>query len=213
MKLSEEQKRYIKENVNYRPRKELARKVGISYNSLLRWVHIYGGEIDKDSFETRVELRGKIRELYKTNSASEIASILGLSRASVNGYVNRMHLHREEGETKERLRKKSERNHMYLHTDDAKKKKAIALKNQIRRDFRNIISGKKPITKRYYCPYPHRTSLALNHLCYKYGYFLPPKEGRTANPIAYYDKDTKRLSRKREEYYENKYHIEFVCAD
>ena len=65
-----EQKEYLREHINDRPRAELARKLNISYNNLLQWVHKLGGEIDYDSFRRNDELRSKIKTLYETMSIS-----------------------------------------------------------------------------------------------------------------------------------------------
>lgn len=210
--LTSEQKQYIKDNLEYRPRKELAKKVGISYNALLRWIHIYGGSIDKESFKTNFELRDKIREMYEHYSASEIASLLNIKLGSVNGYIQRMHLHREEGETKERLRKKSNENISYAITEEHLRKRSFVVRKQINRDIRNIISGKNPDTKRHYRMYPQKTHNALSYICRKYNYFMADKKDRK-EPIAFYDTETRRLTASKEKYYADKYHIEFLQAD
>lgn len=210
--LSEEQKQYIKDNLEYRPRIELARKVGISYNALLRWIHIYGGSIDKDSFKTNFELRDKIKELYEHYSAAEIASLLHIKLSSVNGYIQRMHLHREDGETKERLRKKSNENISYVITEENLKKRSAAVRKYINRDIRRIMSGEKPITRRHYRLYSQKTHNALAYICSKYNYFMADRKDRK-EPIAFYDMETRRLTPVKEKYYTDKYHIEFQQAD
>lgn len=209
--LSSDQKQYIRERIDYRPRRELARKVGISYNALLRWVHIYGGSIDKDSFKTNIELRDKIKEMYEHHSASEIATLLNVKVSSVNGYIQRMHLYRKDGETKERLRKKSNQNISYAITEENLKKRSAVVRKTIRRDIRSIMSGGKAISGRYYRMYPQKTHNALAYICRKYNYFMADKKDRK-EPIAFYDRETKRLSKEKEQNYAEKYHIKFQQA-
>lgn len=209
--LSSDQKQYIRERIDYRPRRELARKVGISYNALLRWVHIYGGSIDKDSFKTNIELRDKIKEMYEHHSASEIATLLNVKVSSVNGYIQRMHLYRKDGETKERLRKKSSQNISYAITEENLKKRSAVVRKTIRRDIRSIMSGGKAISGRYYRMYPQKTHNALAYICRKYNYFMADKKDRK-EPIAFYNRETKRLSKEKEQHYADKYHIKFQQA-
>ena len=205
-----EQKEYLREHINDRPRAELARKLNISYNNLLQWVHKLGGEIDYDSFRRNDELRSKIKTLYETMSISEVAKVLHCKETSVMSVVHRMHLRRDDDETRKRLREKSNAN---MAAAIESNKRLQKIKRQIRVDIMRIKSGEKPLTNRYYRMYPAKTQSALNHLCCKYSYFMYPNLRDRKEPIAFYDGDTKRLSDKREQYYIDKYDIKFMQAE
>ncbi len=212
-RLTEEQKQYLREHINDRPRIELARKLNISYSNLLHWVHKLGGDIDYDSFRTNDEFRNKVKTLYETMSISEVAEALHCKKTSVMSVVCRMHLHRNNDNARKRLREKSNANIKIAMGSDKVKARASKMRRQIRVDMIRIKSGEKPLTNRYYRMYPAKTQISLNNLCCKYNYFMFPNVRDRKEPIAFYDSNTRRLSAKREQYYIEKYGIRFEQAD
>lgn len=211
--MTSEQRAYLKEHINDRPRKALAEKLNISYANLLKWVHKLGGDIDYDSFKTNFAFRDKVKELYETMSISEIAEHLNCKYDSVASAVQRMHLHRTNEETRRRLRKKSNSNWKAFKGDDKVERRVSKMKRQIKVDMMLVRSGEKPLTNRYYRMYPEKTQRALNHLCCKRNYFMYPNKKDRVEPIAFYDSETNRLSPKQEQYYIDKYSIKFIEAD
>lgn len=210
--MTEEQKQYLREHINDRPRIELARKLNISYSNLLQWVHKLGGEIDYDSFRKNDEFREKVKKLYETMSISEVAEALHCKETSVMSVVYRMHLRRNNDKTRKRLRIKSNANIKATMGSDKVEARTSKMKRQIRVDMIQIKSGEKPLTNRYYRMYPAKTQISLNHLCCKYNYFMYPNIRDRKEPIAFYDSSTRRLSAKREQYYIDKYGIRFEQA-
>ena len=207
-----EQKAYLKEHINDRPRKDLAQKLGITYQALLRWVHVLGGEIDKSN-RRNDELRRKVVDMYKTMSSGEIAEKLGCKYSSVASIVQRMHLHRESEEVRDRLRKKSNGNWRATHKRSIIDARIAKMNRKIKVDMMRVMQGDAPLTRRYYRTYPLKTQNSLNYLCCRYNYFMYPNLMDRKEPIAFYDKNTNRLPQEREQYYMDRYGIKFLQAE
>ena len=152
MKLTEEQKQYIKEH----PKESafaMAKKFGCSPESVYYWLHIYHGnsflEVKKKEKEYRHEV---VRELYPTHSSTEIGKILGVTKAAVNSLARRLGVKHNEDVQIVLCRKYIEMSQQ----KDAQERRVASLKETIRKDRIRAIYGLPQKTKRKFKTIPNR---------------------------------------------------------
>lgn len=99
MQVTEEQKAYIKEHINDRPRNRVAAKIGVPYNTFLFYVHKYGGAcIRRGPHKDKWQI---VAENYGSMPGHEIDRKFGFSKGYSN-YVARKILNIEHGEEAKR---------------------------------------------------------------------------------------------------------------
>ena len=201
MKLSNEQKQYIKEH----PKESafaMAKKFGCSPESVYYWLHIYHGDSFLEVKKKEKEYKHKVvRELYPTHSATEIGKILGVTKAAVNNMAHRLGVRHN----KDILIAFNRRFTEMTKRKDIQEKRVAALRKTIRSDKMRVLSGLPQKTKRRFKTIPNRCLSARNYLIRRYNYFYDVEIGGLLT--IFYDGETRRLPLDREKYYADKYRI------
>ena len=207
MKLTEEQKQYIKEH----PKESafaMAKKFGCSPESVYYWLHIYHGNSFLEVKKKEKEYRHKVvRELYPTHSSTEIGKILGVTKAAVNSMARRLGVKHNEDVQIVLCRKYIEMSQQ----KDAQERRVASLKETIRKDRIRAIYGLPQKTKRKFKTIPNRFLSIRGYLVRAYNYFYDKNYGELLT--IFYDEETKRLPVEREKYYEEKYGIKILQSD
>lgn len=149
----------------------------------------------------------KIIELYPNHTSREIASMLSISRTTVNFYArknNIIHSAEFRGAIHERVLSS-------LNSDAAKKKRKATQQQKKRRLYMmerfRLMSGDKQKTKVHISKVSVGARKIISKYINKYNYFQVEDEPFTL----YYDSETKRT--RTEKYVTEKYRIKFIPAD
>ena len=206
MKVTEEQKQYIKEH----PKESafaMAKKFGRSPESVYYWLHIYHGDSFLEVKKKEKEYKHKVvRELYPTHSATEIGKILGVTKAAVNNMARRLGVKHNEDVQNALCRKYIEMSQQ----KDVQERRVAALKETIRKDRIRAIYGLPQKTKRKFRTIPNRFLCVRNYLVKTYNYFYDKSYGELLT--IFYDSETRRLPHDREKYYTDRYGIKIEQA-
>ena len=206
MKLTEEQKQYIKEH----PKESafaMAKKLGCSPESVYYWLHIYHGDSFLEFKRKEKEYKHKVvMELYPTRSATEIGKILGVTKAAVNNMARRLGVKHNEDVQNTLCRKYIEMSQQ----KDVQERRVASLKETIRKDKIRVIYGLPQKTKRKFRTIPNRFLCARNYLVKTYNYFYDKSYGELLT--IFYDSETRRLPHDREKYYTERYGIKIEQA-
>lgn len=206
-RLTDTQKQYIKEHP-YEPPRAMANKFGCSAQTIYTYLHRFHGNNFLNGKRHELEQkRNIIRSLYPTHTASEIASILGITKSSVNRIARRSGVSHTK-ETNERIFKE---NVASIMRPDSIKKRITSLKRTIRLERFRILSGMEQKTKIHFSKENNKSLRARNYLRRKYNYFYNKEYGELLT--LFYDNETNRLPSKKEQHYSDVYHIKFVQAD
>lgn len=201
-KLTQEQINYIKEHLNDFPRKDVARKIGITINTLYRYVREFGGESKPIISE---ETKAEIARLYPTKTAREICGLLGITMSSVIWQAKKLGLTHND-ETKRRIRQNRHSPLKRYWNEETYAKNGKKHHLLYKREELRVMSGKPQQT----CIRLRKlTSKALNAKIYlrkSHNYFYSKGEPF----VLCYDNETKRS--KKEEYYANKFGFTFVSV-
>ena len=204
MKLTEEQKQYIKEH----PKESafaMAKKFGCSAESVYHYLHLYHGDSFIEVKKKEKEYRHKVvRELYPTHSSTEIGKILGTTRSSVNNMARRLGVKHDEEVQNALCRKYIE----ISQQKDAQERRVASLKETIRKDKIRAMYGLPQKTKLKFRTVPNRFLSVRCYLVRAYNYFYDKDYGELLT--IFYDEETKRLPVEREKYYEEKYGIKIL---
>ena len=206
--LTKEQLEYIKEHP-LEPPKDMAERFGCKPDTIYRQQYrIFGkGAIREMKTRLREEREQTIRKMWPTHSSSEIAEVLGVCMMTVASAANRMKLKHDDA-TVVRIKQKRLHN---LRSPESRAKMAETQKRGVRIDKWRIANGMKPIKKRHYNMLPRRIRGAKYRLTCNNNYFVDDSIGDIY--ALYYDGETKRLPLSREEYYHDRYGLNFVKAD
>lgn len=205
--LTKEQKTYIKEHPKESTYK-MANDFGCSPEAIYYWLHKYHGDSFLEKKKAETEYKHKvIRELYPAHSASEVANILGVTKAAVNNMARRLGV-RHTKETDDRILKE---NVSRMLSPDTIKKRSNSLRKTLRLEKFRILSGGQQKTKRKFKVVANKQLCAKYYLCRQYNYFYDQDAGDIL--LVFYDKDTRRMPTEREKYYSSKYGIKFEQAD
>lgn len=98
-RITNEQKAYIKEHINDYPRKEVAKKAGITMRSLYRYVRMYEGK-KKEKYTK--ETYERISRMYETMTAREIFEETKIPISTVIGIASRLGL-KHDNATQDRI--------------------------------------------------------------------------------------------------------------
>ncbi len=208
IRLTKEQLEYIKEHP-LEPPKEMAKKFGCKANTIYRQQYrIFGqGAIREMRAQLREKRNQVIRDMWPTHSSSEIAEVLGVCMMTVASAANYMKLKHDDA-TIVRIEQKRLHN---LRSPESRAKMIETLSRGVRVDRWRIANGMKPIRKRHYNMLPQRARRAKYRLTCNNNYFVDDSLGDIY--ALYYDSQTERLSPAKEEYYHNRYGLNFVEAD
>lgn len=205
--LSETKLSYIKEHPTESPY-AMARKLGCSVQTIYCQLHrMFGNSVIKDKQAIRDHRKVIVGELYPTHSASEIAVMLGITKAAVNGIARRIGVRHTE-ETTKRITMDCVSKAL---APDVQARRLNKLKRTIRMDQFRILSGKKQMTKRKFKQANNKELCTKHYLIRKYNYFCDKSIKETLT--LFFDSQTKRLPPDREQYYSDKYHLIFKQAD
>ena len=186
----------------------MANSFGCTPEAVYYWLHRYHGDSFLEEKKAINEHKHKvIRELYPTHSATYIAKILGVTKSAVNNMARRLGVEHTDY-TKEMLRKE---NISCMARPESIKKRSASLRRTIRLEMFRILSGEQQQTKRKFKTIANKQLCAKNYLCRQYNYFYDKDAGDVL--LIFYDKDTRRISKEREQYYSSKYGIKFEQAD
>lgn len=200
--LTQEQLDYIKEHLNDFPRREVAKKAGVTINTLYKYVRELGGKSKPVISE---EHKSEIIRLYPTMSVLEIADHLGLNRGSVAWQANKLGLKHDDKTIKRFQKERNENLRSYWNED----KYAMRGKRQhllYKREELRVMSGKPQRTNLRLRKMPKKALYAKMYLKKAHNYFYSKGEPF----VLCYDSETKRS--KKEEYYTEKFGFQFVST-
>lgn len=205
--LSSEQKQYIEEHPT-ESAFAMAKKFGCTENTVYYWLWRFHGEnFLKTKKENRANKIETVRRLYPTTSAAVIGEKLGLTRSAVCHIAKRLGV-KHTDETIAKLHKKSVE---MSHTQEASVRRSASITKTLRMDKFRALSGLKQKTKRKFKTVPNRCFCARNYITKRYNYFYDKNFGSLLT--IFYDSETNRLPPDRENYYSDKYGIQFLNAD
>lgn len=199
--LTEEQKSYIVEHINDRPRTAVAKTAGVSMTMLYRVVRMYGGDMAYERTRRNPQHVEIVKKYYPTMTGSEIQTRFGILKGRAEKIANELGI-KHTLETQERIRQKIQDNITNnRHKIDFKElghKRSVRYKMEYYRKW----EGK-----------PQKTKLRLaetSYKVYKAKWNLIKRHGYIETTDAYtlmYDKDTQRMN---EKYYTEKYGLKFI---
>lgn len=201
--ITQEQKNYIKTHLDEYPRSEMAKKLGITTHCLYKYINIYGGKVKKyDKYDI---LREKIKKMYPTMTAKEIAVELNMSTSSIQYQATKLGLTHNK-ETQERLDK--QRNTLLRKSWNAEKYAKAGKRMHLlyKREELLVLSGLAQHTKLHIRQLYPKALNAKMYLRKNYNYFYSKGEPF----VLCYDKETRRHPK--EQYYSEKFGFEFVEA-
>lgn len=201
--ITQEQKDYIKTHLDEYPRNGMAKKLGIKLPCLYKYIRMYGGKVnDKSKFDS---LREKIKVMYETMTAKEIAEKLGVSASSVQFQASK-HGYQHNQETIKRLNEERLSPLKKYWTKERYAEKGRKTHLLYKREELLILSGLKQHTKLRIRKMQPKALNAKIYLHKKYNYFYYEGEPFTLC----YDNETRRHPK--EQYYTDKFGFEFIAA-
>lgn len=199
--ITEEQKSYIVEHINDRPRTAVAKAAGVSMTMLYRIVRTHGGEMRHDLSRRNPQHVEIVKKYYPTMTGSEIEAKFAIQKNRADKIAHELGI-KHTPETIERIRQeKKDRWKGLLNTLD---RKAIArkLSTRYKMEYYRKWEGKPQKTKLRLRETSYRIYKAKWHLATRYGYI----ETTDAYTLMY-DKNTRRMN---EQYYTEKYGLKFI---
>ena len=189
---------YIVRHINDTSRDELAKKFGISRQSIYKIVRQNNG-IDR---RKKYDIDDIVYKYYPNMSSREIAEKFGHSKSL---YIKRA---KQLGvkKSKEFLIRQQSNNYnalrAFLDTEEGRKKVAKSIVKMYRMERFRVDSGMKQKTRIRLRKYPKKYRNAMRHLVIKRGYI----QSEDDKSLFFRDKNTKRS---REEYFAKKYKFKF----
>ena len=153
-------------------------------------------------------LEDVVRKRFPTESAGEIAADIGVAATTISRRAKSLGVEHTT-ETVERLKAKASSKliHNWIPTKEQREHQSIVQKKLRRSESYRVSVGLKQKTRYHVRTVPRRTIKAMCRLRSVYNYFYD-----TVDDMAlYYDTETRR--HKKEQYFADKYHIQFVQAD
>lgn len=208
-RITEEQEAYIKAHINDRPRVDVARKAGISVNTLYVYVRLFGGEKRYELSTRDAEWERIVRENYPFMSGHEIERKFNITRNRANKIAHSLGL-KHNDETIARLKRERVESATRARNASSEAKRKAKWKARRRLDEMRVWEGKPQKTRFRFRVMSQKAYKAKWCLCNKRGYI------ESTDPyILLYDKHTKRtVSNMRycgtEKFYEEKYKLKFL---
>ena len=199
--ITAEQKDYIVEHINDRPRTAVAKAAGVSMTMLYRVVRMYGGDMAYERTRRNPQHVEIVKKYYPTMTGSEIEAKFSIRKKRAYKIANELGI-KHTPETQERIRKKMEvvRREARANIDykAAGRRHSVCYKMEYYRKW----EGK-----------PQKTKLRLaetSYKVYKAKWNLIKRHGYIETTDAYtlmYDRNTHRMN---EQYYAGKYKLRFI---
>lgn len=210
--ITPEQRQYIIEHLNDRPRTEVARAAGVDISTVYRLVREYGGDLRYDLSRRNPWYVEIVKKHYADMAGNEIDRMYGVGKGRANKIAAKLGL-THSPETWERINRKIEKNRKLSQTKENRMKAARTWKISFRIDERRVWEGKSQFTKLKVAQISHRAYKRKWHLIRYYGY-IESEEPYTL----LYDKNTQRRIGERrgggkryynEEYFSNNFGLIF----
>lgn len=199
--LTKEQLNYLKEHVNDKPRKEVAKKVGVTLHTLYKYIRLFNGDIGNGIDYN--ELRDSIRKLYVIMTASEIAKKLGLTTRQVQWQASKMKLNHDEV-TKMRINAERRKSLDKYWDEEKYTEKGRKMRIKYKKEYLRVLSGMLQMTNLRLRRISPQALNAKMYLRKKYNYFYSDGEPF----VLCYDSQTRRC--KKERHYTDKFGFQFV---
>lgn len=199
--LTKEQLNYLKEHVNDKPRKEVAKKVGVTLHTLYKYIRLFNGDIGNGIDYN--ELRDSIRKLYVIMTASEIAKKLGLTTRQVQWQASKMKLNHDEV-TKMRINAERRKSLDKYWDEEKYTEKGRKMRIKYKKEYLRVLSGMPQMTNLRLRRISPQALNAKMYLRKKYNYFYSDGEPF----VLCYDSQTRRC--KKERHYTDKFGFQFV---
>jgi predicted transcriptional regulator len=201
--LTQEQKDYIKTHLDEFPRNKMAEKLGIKLPCLYKYIRMYGGKINDTSKFDR--LREKIKVMYETMTAKEIAEILDISATTIQFQATK-HGYQHNQETIKRLNEERVSQLRKYWTKERYIEQGRKRHLLHKREELLVLSGLRQHTKLRIRRMQRKALTAKMYLRTKYNYFYSDGEPF----VLCYNNETRRHPN--EQYYTDKFGFEFVEA-
>lgn len=193
---------YIKEHLNDFPRREVAKKAGVTINTLYKYIKAWGGESKPIISD---EHKSEIKRLYPIMSVGEISDFLGITKSSVIWQAKKQGLvHNEETQRRIKERKYSSLKRYWNEETYAKNGRRHNL--LYKREELRVMSGKPQQSNIKLRKLTRRALTAKMYLRKSHNYFYSKDEPF----VLCYDNETKRS--KKEGYYADKFGFSFVSV-
>lgn len=202
-RMTNEQRDFILEHINDRPRVRIARMAGVATSTVYKLVRIHGGAIDHSLNTPNLRVVAIVKAEYPYKSAQEIASDYGISKATVSRWARKLkitHTPEAEHRIKEKVNKAMKEPPPPESIAAGLKKRA----HKRRMETFRVISGMPQKTKIRIRVMPVRTQKAIWRLCRRFGYL---KTARNSVTLAY-GNVTRRT--RNETLYAERYGIQFI---
>lgn len=205
--VTEEQKAFIRANMDTMPRTAIARQLHIAVGTVYKYVRRYGGKMDY-SLCTRLpeSEERRILEMSRTMTNAAIRQATGRSLGTIQRVINR-YGYKDDPERKARIAAFQRQNGyaMLAKTDRERRLKTWKLHRRIAEI--KTQSGMDSGTGFRFRKLPRKVYEAIWHLEHCYNYFRTADDSREM----LYDDETRRTPR--EAYYTRKYNITFAKAE
>lgn len=202
-RMTNEQRNFILEHINDRPRVRIARMAGVATSTVYELVRIHGGAIDHSLNTPNLKVVEIVKAEYPYKSAQEIADEYGISKATVSRWARKLKIVHTP-ETERRIKEKVDK---AMKEAPPPESIAAGLKKRAhkrRMETFRVMSGIPQKTNIRIRVMPVRTQKAIWRLCRRFGYL---KTARNSVTLAY-DNETRRT--RNETLYTERYGIQFV---
>ena len=205
--ITQEQRQYVLDHINDRPRRAVAKAAGVSIETLYRIVRNNGGEICHGLCRRSDGIEDKIRALYPTHTGAEIARRIGTSKNRVNKIARQIGVSHDR-DTLDRMREENLR-----RLDKMRDRRDLAAMGRKRKalyklEYMRLWENKPQKTRLRLARVGTKAYKAMHSLCRRYDYFRA--EGDDPYTLCY-DGRTRRA--KNEGRFTAKYGIKFEEAD
>ena len=195
---------YIVQNMDTMPRSHIMKHLGISSNTLYRYIWKYGGSRSGWKNWRNPELDKKVIELYADHTNPEIAKMTGATIHQICRIRAKYKL-RKSAELREELKKKSLD---MCHSIEVQERAFTKIRKMRKADEMRMNSGEQPIYNwKHRKMHSKAAYMAAWYQCKENNYFRNDEEPYTL----YYDSETTRSNK--EKYFANKYGLKFEQAD
>lgn len=195
----------IRQNIDFRPRTELAKMVGIGTHCLYKYLNILGAEMHHEWANHDDGIDDYIREHYPDEQSWKIAAHLGIGKSTVIRTAKRLGLKKSEA-FMEWMDEITKRNRDMSHCKEVHARAMKSRSESIHRDRLRMKYGMPQKLKlKVGRIMPEKAYHARWHLIHAYNYFAVEGQPYTVG----YDSKTRR-NPKLEKYYTNKYKFTFM---
>lgn len=170
MEITAQQRQYILDHIDDRPRAAVARAAGVSIGTVYRIVRRHGGQLLREWSVRSPEAVEAVRKLYPTTEARKVARAAGISKSTVLRIAAHLGLRHDEATQArieaDRARRLDEARSGIDRQAAARKRKAT-----LRLEYYRQWEGKPRRTKLRLRQTTNSQKQAIWYLCKKWGYF------------------------------------------